>query len=646
MTVRVIYFYQFQENPFFDHVPKAWDQTVYHEGAAAFAQGDLLAVAPDQLNLFSPLYQYFLGIVYGLFGVDLKAVWAVQFLLGTCSTWLVYRIAVHYIGPAASFTAGLLFTFYGTNWLYEGALYRATLITSLELVSCLLLIRFAHRPGYLRAVWSAVSLSLFMQCRTNHLLLVPFALVYLWKHVFSKRENGKTLLSAYLAVFIAVSIPLLVWVHEVHGKWNFYDQTGPENLLLANTPDYPGRGYQLTEIYSEALEKLPLKTLPIMRLVVQTAWENPLDFLSIYLRKTYYYFNNYEIPNTQNFYLFQEFSPILKWGAVPFAAIGASGLMGFVLLRKHRKSWTLPHAYGLGIFLMFLPFLVLSRYRLSLVPFLCIFAAYTLSTLCRKAREKNWTQVSILVICFLVLGLAEKTDPLPEGKVRIIDYANLGSAFLYNADPEDDFKGYEYYKRAWELSRSLEYKLRQPAVVRGLFHGYYYRQAQQFLEKGDVENEIGALKKALFFDYSSSPTHDLYARALFQKKNLREALVEALQAVVLQPGSPSSHLLLGALYNQSSKPLWALYHWQKTQELIDGPEKESLAVEIKRFRAQLKNAGVVNASLSAGGMEETRKLLRSQAQAPVDFAFDLTLPAVFSESTGKAEQYMINLYQQ
>ncbi|MBI4389003.1 MAG: hypothetical protein HY580_02390, partial [Nitrospinae bacterium] len=103
LTARGIYFYQFQDNPFSDFVPKSLDQTVYHEGAAAFASGDLLAVAPGQANLFSPLYQYVLGTVYWMFGVRLTAAWTAQFLLGAASSVLTYFIARHYFPPAAAF---------------------------------------------------------------------------------------------------------------------------------------------------------------------------------------------------------------------------------------------------------------------------------------------------------------------------------------------------------------------------------------------------------------------------------------------------------------------------------------------------------------------------------------------------------------
>ena len=125
--IRVVYFYQFQGNPFSGHLPELWDQTLYHKGAQAFIEGDPFARAPGEPNQQSPFYQYFLGIVYFFFGVELTAAWIVQLTLGVVSTFLVYAIAGHYINQGPAFMAAVMFTFYGGNWFYECTLYRGVI---------------------------------------------------------------------------------------------------------------------------------------------------------------------------------------------------------------------------------------------------------------------------------------------------------------------------------------------------------------------------------------------------------------------------------------------------------------------------------------------------------------------------------------
>jgi hypothetical protein len=88
LIVRIAYYFQFQNNPFFDFVPPAWDQDIFDKGGKEFAHGNLLAKDPNQADVFSPLYKYFLGIIYWIFGETYKAVWSIQFLLGTGSALL------------------------------------------------------------------------------------------------------------------------------------------------------------------------------------------------------------------------------------------------------------------------------------------------------------------------------------------------------------------------------------------------------------------------------------------------------------------------------------------------------------------------------------------------------------------------------
>lgn len=648
LAARGVYFYQFQGNPFFDFVPKSLDQTAYHEGAAAFAGGDLLAVAPGQANLFSPLYQYFLGTIYWLFGVRLTAAWTAQFLLGVASSVLTYFIARHYFPPAVGFLAGILLSFYGANWLYEGSLYREVLIEFLGAASCLSLLRLARKPTALKTVLSAVVLSLFAQARTNDFLLVPFALVFVWKAALAKKENGGKLFAAYLAVFILTALPLLVRGHAVHGKWGLYDLGGPETLLLSNTLDYPGREYLHTETYDRFTKEFPLETAPVVRFVVKTAWEHPLEILKLYLRKVFYYFNNYEVPTTYNFYLFQEFSPALKWACVPFAFLSALGLMGFVLFRVRAGRWTLPHVFFIANLLMILPFYVSSRFRLPMVPFLALFSAYALWTAYLKFREKRWAGLSAFAICLGVLIAVLKTYPLAEGKIRITDYANVGSAYLLNSHPEDDGKGLDYLLRAWDFSRSLKPGLRDPDPVLRRLSVYHFQEAQKLYAAGGRANAISALQRSIDLDYSFPEPHHFYAVVLFNDQKYLAAFLEALQSVVLEPGSPEFHAFLGTVYSHSLEdPAWAEYHWQVARGLLKGAAAHQAPPEsLERLRERLVTLARPTDAVSGPGLVQMRSALRSQIQPLIHFPFDTSLPESASRwSAIQSERYWIGLYQ-
>ncbi len=585
-AVRIVYFFQFQDNPFFDYVPRSWDQGIYYQGGLAFARGDLMAVAPILDNHFSPAYQYFLGILFLFFGEHIEVAWIGQFVLGILSTFFVYSIASHFFSRTAGLIASLFFTFYSPNWLYEGSLYRSSLIVFLELAVFRILLAAGNSRRWSLIASSAVVLGLFMQVRSNNILLFPVALYYLF---YKSKAFGKIdwpQLTGFSLIVLLVCAPGLFWVKEVRGQWGLYDKSGPENLLLSNTLDHSVRTYEHNETYQEVLKSISLKTGPVLEYILETIVDHPLEFIFLYLKKTYYYFNNYEVPVTLNFYLFQEFSPILGYG-IPFAILGGLGLCGAFLLWK-RKGWTLLHTFLVTAFLIFLPFLVLSRYRLYSIPFLCMFSGYFMVSIQEWVKVKNLKALMASFLCLLVLGLLFRTESLPEGKIRIDDFANMGSAYLNNDEPEDDNLSINYYQRAHELSQTLEVSLQRPQKIKRLYHDYYLIRAKGLLEKNETKKGLNSLEKALSFDYSVSKTHYIYANELSKIGILEGALREGLEAFILNPESQEIPLLLGNLYSKLPySPLWVVLHWEQAANNLEGSQLKTLNNTLTQIKNQL-----------------------------------------------------------
>lgn len=644
-TVRAIYFFQFQDNPFFDYVSKSWDQGIYYEGGLAFAQGDWLAVAPKLDNHFSPIYQYFLGFLFLLFGQHIEVAWISQFLLGIFSTLLVYSIACKFFSRTAGLIAALLFTFYAPNWLYEGTFYRASLIIFLELATFRLLLTAGSKPNHFRLISSALILGLFMQVRSNNLLIFPIAIYYLWLRMNHLGKEKWPLLGGYILVIAMVCTPALLWVKEVRGQWGLYDKSGPENLLLSNTLDHSVRTYEHNETYQEVLKSIPLETGPIFNYILQTFWDQPLKFLFLYLKKTYYYFNNYEIPVTVNFYLSQEFSPVLGLG-IPFAFIGVLGISGALLMWK-RKGWTLLHSFFLAVFLIFLPFLVLSRYRLYSVPFLCMFSGYFLVVIQEWFAQKNWKPICFSLACVLGLSLILKTNPLPEGKIRIDDFANMGAAYLNNESWKDDSSSFSFYQRAHHLSDSLKPALQQPKKIRRLFHDFHLYQAKAFSQSKEKKKGLDALEMALSYDYSLANTHNIYATELLKMNILEGSLREALESLILNPESIATHLTLGTIYSRLSySPYWMIFHLEKALEQMKGLKYETLNKALTQIRQQL---GLPQPKTTIDRLEEKKRiidLLRLTLPPVAGISINNENPLEFDKtSSQRTWHYTIMLYQ-
>ncbi len=607
--------------------------------------GDFLALAPDRDNHFSPAYQYFLGILFLLFGGKLEVVWISQLLLGVLSSLLVYSISCQFFSRTAALISALLFTFYAPNWLYEGTLYRASLIVFLELATLQLLLAAGNRPAPIILVSSALVLGMYMQVRTNNVLIFPVALGYLWLRFKGSQKEKWLFLTGYALLVALICTPALFWVKEVRGHWGLYDKSGPENLLLSNTLDHSVRNYEHNETYKEVIKTIPLETGPIFKYVANTFLSNPVEFLVLYLKKTYYYFNNYEIPVTINFYLFQEFSSILGWG-VPFGVIGALGILGGLIMWR-RKGWTLLHSFFLTAFLMFLPFLVLSRYRLYSVPFLCMFSGYFLVVFREWIAVRNWKKIASSLVFIIGLGLIVKTEPFPAGKIRIVDLANMGSIYLNNDRNDDENQGLKFYSRANELSESLEKSLKDPRFIRKLFHDYYYISAIKLMERNEGVKILDLLETALTYDFSISNSHKFYAKILLRMKVLEGSLREALEALQLKPDSEDTHILLGTIYSKLSySPFWVVFHWEKALTKLEGLKYEKLSKAVIEIRRQL------GLPVSKGAIPPSDKKdlilgpLVSSLSPLVEFSSNPAVPFSLENSSAREiNEYMTMLYQ-
>ena len=157
-------------------------------------QGDWLASAPN--NTFSPLYKYFLGMLYLVFGRNFYFIYMVQFCMGALGSVLVYLITRDLFGVRAGLIAFLGFALYSTEIIYEGILLRAAFITFLGLLSFYIVSRLPDTLNTRNLVLATLALSLFFQSRPNMFLCLPLVCVFLYK---------------YFVVFVASFCVFFLW---------------------------------------------------------------------------------------------------------------------------------------------------------------------------------------------------------------------------------------------------------------------------------------------------------------------------------------------------------------------------------------------------------------------------------------------------
>ena len=280
-----------------------------------------------------------------------------------------------------------------------------------------------------------------------------------------------------------------------------------------------------------------------------------------------------------------------------------------------------------------------------MVPFLCIFSAFTLHMIYQRFKENDLRALSSVIISVFALGWFVKTAPLPEGKIRILDYINLSSAYLNNHKSDDDDKAYNYLERSWELSRSLPADLRNPKMIRRALSHFYFREADFSLNKGDAVSEAFALRRAIAFNFPSSPLHARYSSNLIKKGEPKKALLEALIALTLTPNSFDLNLLAGKIYtNELSHPLWGLYHFLLARSFADQSVPSSLDNSIQNLQEVL-NLNSIPFDLQKLTLKVRDRLTR-EILSLKSFSMNPTLPVEASNWTSeKLYNYRLGLHQ-
>ena len=453
LAVRGIYFYELSQIPYFDTILPVYDHSNFDLGALGFAAGDGLARSPN--NSYSPLYKYFLGSIYFLFGRNFYVVYGLQFTMGALGAVLIFLIGKRLFDVRVGFLAFAGFSLYSTEIIYEGIILRAAFITFFGILSFYMLIRLRESKSSFMLVGCALVLSLFFQSRPNTFLCLPFVIFYIYKYVLNTWEPRSRLKGwgMFLAPLLLSLIPLLVQCYLVHGKFVFFDSSGPTAFMAGNFIDYPGAGFD-PKLLVKYQKTHQLEHLSPPAFILQQIMIDPVGFLKMIWRKLFFYFNDLEGASNLSIYLYLESSKILPFMIKHFSLFSALGLIGIVLAAQNREKVFLLYAFLFSLILSVVLFHVVSRFRVPSVPFLILFAAYAVDRAFIWWSHKEYKYVVAFVVVFLSLLYGFRT---PEGftKVRYVDYCNWSLAYLTEEKWFDVEKAENYAIQCVESKRKI-----------------------------------------------------------------------------------------------------------------------------------------------------------------------------------------------
>ncbi len=457
-----------------------------------------------------PGYPYFLAAVYHLSGLSYVAARVVQMGLGLVAGLLAFGFARRWYGVAVGLVLAALMNAYWVFIYYEGDLHDPPLLIVLLWAILYIAAAWTERMSWGRAVAAGGLVGLGALLRPNVLLLAPAILLWTGWIAYRRRWGRRFLgTSAGLLLGIMATVaPATVRNYLVSGDFVLISSNAGINLFIGNNPlanggvmqEIPGLGHFGTSydypLLVENLERAQGRKLNASQVSAYFAWEalrwikgQPLDFMRLTAWKTYLFWGPRELSHNEVIRCAREKSAVLAKLPVNFGFVLGTGVLGVALLgRDLRRDLKRQRAPAVGLqqrgevsvlvitlvvtfFLSILPFFFSVRFRLPIIPFLLLFAAYGLCRIAQLGVACGERRTALLAALWIVLSaLAGKPAPLAP---RELAQWHLDRGMAYH-------RMLRFEPAIEEYEQAVQY---EPANVAGHYHLAYALAVQGRLDE-------------------------------------------------------------------------------------------------------------------------------------------------------------------
>jgi len=451
LTLRIAQFFFLRTNdPSFNQLLDGVDTKGYDDLAQAILAGDWLLRSVPVHNM-GPLYVYLLAIVYGIFGHHYEAAHAVQYFFGAISAATIFLAARSWFSNRVAFIAGLFPALSATLIVYEGYLLPESLIFFLVALLILFAGLARHNPNrWWYWLLMGFILGLAAVQRAN-ILLCAFGFMY-WiifgfhQHILHRRSIAIALFIFGIVLAIA---PTTLHNRIIGGQWVPTANSGPVNFYLGNSAEATGTLYFGT-IFKQHSTEVNAGTTTWGKLLIDDIKSDPSRWAALMFKKTYLFWAAYDTPDNFNYELFKRFSPLTKYGQLPFYFVATLGFVGMVAAWPRRRFLMELYIFILIYMISVVIVIISGRYRLLEMAPLSIFAGVAFWKMVAWIRSRQWriftaSCASILALLFLLDSYS--VEPFP---IRLNDYDMLAGYYERSGNTEGAFAAMQEAVRTFE----------------------------------------------------------------------------------------------------------------------------------------------------------------------------------------------------
>lgn len=611
-SIRFFYLSEIKDHPFFTN-PQL-DSRYYDDWALGIAQGNW--IGGDKVYWASPFYAYFLAIVYRIFGHNYLVVGVLQVFLGSVTWMVTYWIGEELFSKKVGIIAALIGAFYSYSIFMDGELLKNSLAAFTTTLAILLVLKAKKKDSSTLWLISGIVLGLTVLSQPNALLFIPLFILWGidWKR---KGKNDLTSICAFILGTVLIISLATIRNYIVEKDFVLVTYNGGINFFQGNNIESDG-GALTSNLYKlipqreeERTRGVPEKSLgrKLKSSEISNYWfslgkrfiyEKPAAFVRLTFKKFLLFWNWYEVPNNVDYYFVKHSSTVLSLPLISFGIISPFVIVGLFLSLGNWRGHLL--SYGIVLIFMFtlVLFYIIGRFRLPIVPFLCVYAAFSIDRSYAYFKERDYKKTFIVILSIILMGVVANLNILkypPEHSQKILgniymkkgmyreatsEYRAVIKAFPYDAPlrlsyasslEKAGFKAeaLEEYRGLLSLDLDLATKAKINSVIGSILLG-----------NDDRKGAEKAYGEALRLDDTQAETlNNLAWLYLNDGKSLEDARKYAEKALEIEPDTPEYMDTLGMVLLKEGNKLRAIKMFKQALEI----KPDSI-----EFREHLKEA--------------------------------------------------------
>ena len=585
LLVRVIHLWQIHTATFFSLL--MGDAEVYDAWAQQIAAGDWLG---NEVFFQAPLYPYFLGAIYAIFGHNLLVIRACQAIIGALSCMLLADAGRRLFSRAAGVAAGLMLALYAPAIFFDSLIQKSALDLFFLCLLLWLLSIISVKPRWSLWTWTGLVTGCLILTRENALVLVIAILLWLFVNHRPLSKQHLVFAGLFLIGLAAVLLPVAIRNKIVGGQFHLTTSQFGYNFYLGNNehatgyymPLRPFRAitkYERTDVIqlAEQATGRKLTSAEVSRFWTSRALDyitsQPGDWFKLMAKKFAIIWKATEMVDVEDLYTYADRSIPLRLTnyICHFGTIAPLALLGACITRQKRyKIWLLYLIFAIYTASVVI-FYMVARYRYPLVPLLVLFASAGLVEMPRFFHQKSILKIAGPITATIAVAMFCNW-PTPEtskDKMQCITHYNLGVE-LASQDRLDE--AISHYRQAltFESTADIHNNLgnalaRQGKVDEAINHlrqslqilphpDTYYNLAEAFRVQGKFNEAINHYRQALTFKLDDAYLVYYKMGETFRLQGkLDEAISHYHQALRLKPDYADAQNQLGIILASQGK---------------------------------------------------------------------------------------------